>query len=47
MLSLREKELSKGLSWPIGTIVYSHAEGGAGLLPLDGSYYDPTDPRYR
>ena len=47
MLSLREKELRKGLSWPIGTIVYSHAEGGAGLLPLDGSYYDPTDPRYR
>lgn len=47
MLSLREKELSKGLSWPIGTIVYSHAEGGAGLLPLDGSYYDPTDQRYR
>ena len=47
MLSLREKELREGLSWPIGTIVYSHAEGGAGLLPLDGSYYDPTDPRYR
>lgn len=48
MLSLREKEVNKGFTWPVGTVVYSLEDAPAqGLLPLNGQYYDPTDPRYR
>lgn len=48
MLSLREKEVNRGFTWPVGTVVYSLEElPPSGVLPLDGQYYNPTDPRYR
>lgn len=48
MLSLREKETNRGMAWPIGSVVYSlDAVPSEGLLPLDNSYYDPNDPRYK
>lgn len=47
MISLREKEVNRGFTWPVGTVVYSLEDAPAtGLLPLDGTYYDPTDARY-
>lgn len=47
MLSLRERIVSKGLAWSIGSIVYSHSPTApSGTLPLNGAYYDPKDPKY-